>query len=332
MDKKSDNEILNILKIDEKILKNICGLSFRDKKLEEDYLNYNIKLNIILKSFIYLLYLFDLASLLIKGISTNVLWISIVQIIFTSTFLIVIIGIYVVKNPVLKKFCETIAILTHYLFIVIYISSYLYNDKILDENYRLKWLFFLSSISTFDILLSIDSGLIIPIFMFVINALLILLIYPFSKNLSEYFIIIRGIFFLIVTVTIFKRKIDEGNRRSFIQQHIFKKYYLYHYDLLNNINGFHFSLRSDLLIKINDNLKFFLNNIKHSYFDQNTKVETFKQLLGIKLEENKIIKEEEKKDNNNSDKILGNIEGKILSSNEDNNLSNARLLLTLKKK
>jgi len=104
MSKQSDNEILNILKIDEKILKNINGLSFRDKRIEEEYLNYYMKLNIMLKYFIYFCYLLNHAYKLIQRNFKNILWIFIVQFIFSLTHFVIVLGFFLQKTPSIKNF------------------------------------------------------------------------------------------------------------------------------------------------------------------------------------------------------------------------------------
>ncbi len=120
------------------------------------------------------------------------------------------------------------------------------------------------------------------------------------ENSKENYMMIFLSLFKIIIVTCYKRKIDELNRTSFIQQHILKKYFLYNYDLLNNMNGFHFSLHGDLIIKINKNLKAFLNNINHIFNDKLTKIQVFKSLLNSELKD--------KEENKNSVNILRNIE------------------------
>jgi len=72
---------------------------------------------------------------------------------------------------------------------------------------------------------------------------------------------------------------------------------LYYYDLINNINGFNFSLGCDSLIKINDNLKVFLNRIKDELTSKALKIEPFKLLLasGLLLEKKQTNGKEEDK-------------------------------------
>ncbi len=83
MSKQPNNEILNFLKIDERILKDMFGLSFRDEKLEEEYLNNYLQLNLTLKNLINICYISNLFNVLISGIFTSIILIFIVQIIFS---------------------------------------------------------------------------------------------------------------------------------------------------------------------------------------------------------------------------------------------------------
>ncbi len=163
MDKQSDDEILNILKIDEKIQKNIYGISFRDKKIEEEYLKYYIKLNIMLKNFINFCFIINLADRLMKGIFTDILWIFIVQIILSITYLIICLCFYFAKNSNDKKFFDITRTLVNYIYNVFQLVCLMIYNQVLDLHFRTKTLFLLTSISTFEILLSSESGLIIPI-------------------------------------------------------------------------------------------------------------------------------------------------------------------------
>jgi len=90
-------------------------------------------------------------------------------------------------------------------------------NQVLDLYFRTNTLFLLTSISTFEILLSSESGLIIPISILFINILLNFLIYLQFGKLSENFMMIFLSLFIIVIVTSYKRKTNEYNRRSFIQ-------------------------------------------------------------------------------------------------------------------
>jgi len=205
------------------------------------------------------------------------------------------------KNSNQKKNFEIVSAIVNYIFNVFLLACLIYYKNILDLNFRTKSLFFLMTISPFKILIgSTGSGLIIPILMFFINFVLNLLIYMQFENSKENYMMIFLSLFKIIIVTCYKRKIDELNRTSFIQQHILKKYFLYNYDLLNNMNGFHFSLHGDLIIKINKNLKAFLNNINHIFNDKLTKIQVFKSLLNSELKD--------KEENKNSVNILRNIE------------------------
>jgi len=163
--------------------------------------------------------------------------------------------------------------------------------------------------STFDILISSYSGLIKPIIIIVINTSLNFLVYQKFDTIGNNFMIITLSILMIIFVTIYKRRIDELNRKCFIQQYIFKKYYLYYYDLINNINGFHFSLRSDSLIKINNNLKIFFNNIEETSINENTNFNLFKPLITCQLEENQLINKKKNENENylNNDKHINDL-------------------------
>ncbi len=321
MSKQSDNEIRNTLKNDENILKNIFGSSFRDKKIELEILKH-MNSNIMLKNLINICYLITFAYKLIKGIFINIQLIFILQIILFIVYFLVCLGFLFAKNLKHKNNFDIFGSIVNYIYNIFQILCLIFFDEVLDLHFRTKTLFLFTIISSFEILLRFKTGFVFPILILIMNVLLYFLVYLKFEKLKENFTMILMCFFIIVIVTLYKRNIDEVNQKSFIQQHTFEKYYLYYSDLINNINLFHVSLQCDSIIKINDNLKIFLNSIKDKFICNSSNIYSIYPLLNSQLGEKGLIEEE--KENKNPLKNLNKFE-KINNSYEEVNCSNLNI-------
>lgn len=72
-------------------------------------------------------------------------------------------------------------------------------------------------------------------------------------------VLVISAFSLIIAI-IFKRFVILLSRTNFLQQYMFRKYYSYCNDLIDNMNGFHISLKNRKILKFNENFKIQISN------------------------------------------------------------------------
>jgi len=264
------NKIMRILDINEKIKRNIFSISFKDQKIEKEYIETEIKINIKIKLILHLSYILNFVIKIANGRFRSIMYTTIIQAMFAAICLISIIGYHFSKNTKLKKFFDYSSAYISYIYQVIFsIQIYKYPD-LSDTVHASRSQSVLTYLSSLEILFSFESSIIMPFFILTINIITnILVLEKFDYIQGNNIFILIGTFCIFACI-IFKRYIIELNRLNFIQQFIFKKYSLYYYDLIDNMNGFQFTMRKDIILKYNQNFKseilnYDSNKIKNTY-------------------------------------------------------------------
>jgi len=249
------NHIMSILKINDKIKRNLFGLSFKDDKIEQEYLETEMRINLTLKIILHLSYLVNFTIKIIQGKFRSIMYTNIIQAIFTFLCIISIVGYYVSKKIRLKKFFDYGSAYSSYIYQIIFSMQIYSYGTLIDKYQRFKSINLLVYLSIFEVLLSYESSIFFPALILIINNIIKILIFTKYEELNE-----NGFFILSSTACLFscilyKRYTIELNRVQYIQQYIFKKYSLYYYDLINNMNGYQFSIRNEKILKYNENFK-----------------------------------------------------------------------------
>lgn len=260
---KPQNKIMSILKINEQIKHNIFGLSFKDEIIEKEYIETEIRTNFIIKLILHFTYLYNFISKIILGKFRTYLYTTIIQAIFAFFCICSIIAYHLVKNNLkFKKFLDHATSYLSYFYQIIYILHVFSHEELSDKYFRLKSINVLNYLTLVEILFSYESSRIFPFLILIINMIVILMIFikfkEVQENLNFFFLSFLSIFACII----YKRYINELNRIKFIQQYTFKKYYMYYYDIINNMNGYQFTMKNENILKYNENFKLDILNYK----------------------------------------------------------------------
>jgi len=260
---KPQNKIQSILKINEKIKRNIFGLSFKDKLIEKEYIKTEIKMNLKIKLILHLSYLFNFVTKIEQGKFRIYIFTTIIQGIFAFFGIFSIIAYYVIrKNLKLKKFFDYTSGYLSYLYQVIYLIHIFSYEELTDKVFRLKSVNVLNYLTSLEILFSYETSIFFPFLILIINLILILMIFTKFHEIYEHLNFIIVSLLTIIACIIYKRYINEINRRNYIEQYIFKKYSLYYYDIINNMNGYQFTMKNEKILKYNENYKLDILNYK----------------------------------------------------------------------
>lgn len=260
----SPNQMMDILKINESIKSNIFNISFKDEKIENEYLETEIKMNLKIKIILHLSYLFNFGVKVINGRYRNLLYAMIIQAFFAFFCIISIVAYYFSKNIKLKKFFDHLSAYFSYIYQIIYsIHIYTY-PELCDQSHLLKSLYTLTLLSTLEILFSYESSIIFPFVILIINITSYLIIFAKYSQLKENAISLFISGLAIISFIVYKRYIIELNRVNFLQHYIFKKYSYYYNDIINNMNGYQFTMKNKELLKFNENYKIDIINNRNT--------------------------------------------------------------------
>jgi len=253
---KPEKKILSILKINEQIKRNIFGLSFKDEIIEKEYIETEIKMNLIIKLILHFIYCYNYITIIITAKFRVYIYTTIIQAILSFFGIFSIIAYYVIrKNLKLKKFFDYASSYFCYFFQVIFKIHIFSYEELTDQVFRLKAFNILNYLTFLKILFSYESSIIFPFLILIINTTLIFMISIKYNELDGNLNFITVSLINTIASIAFKRYINDLNRKNFIEQYIFKKYSKYYCDMINNMNGYHFSMKSENILKYNENYK-----------------------------------------------------------------------------
>lgn len=152
-----DNQILKIIKLDNKIKNNFFGLYFSDTRIEEEYFKREKKYSISVKVLMHLAYFINYFTRFFKN---KFLQDYVVFKLFTYLFLsfsfILILIFYSTKNFRVRKLSDKVAAMINYIYQLLIAFFAIYFRQQTNETIRLKALHNLTFMSILEILLTID--------------------------------------------------------------------------------------------------------------------------------------------------------------------------------
>ena len=226
-----------ILNINDKIENNFFSRKFNDSKIENDYQDFNITKNRNVKIFTHLIYSINFIYKIFSGKLNTLTSIFILHIISSIIIVLLIILYYILKNNRHKIICQKI---NSILIIFFQGGNTLSLVFLLDSTYDLnilRALFNMHFYTILEILLCFDSNFsTLVLFIFNFGIVLIIFIKSYSETDKRFNDLIFSVL-CIGFVHILKNFYSEILRENFIKKYIFKKYFDYYKDLINNING-----------------------------------------------------------------------------------------------
>lgn len=150
------NKIMSILNINENIKRNIFSISFKDEKIEKEYIETELNVNIKVKLIQHFSYLLNFGIKVVNGRFRSILYTTVIEAIFTAICLISIVGYYVSKNLKLKKFFDYASAYSSYIYQIIF-SFHIYSyPEFSDAFHRIKSSNNLIFLSLLEILFSYE--------------------------------------------------------------------------------------------------------------------------------------------------------------------------------
>jgi len=258
-------EILNILKIDKRIKQNLFGLNFNDENIEKLYLESEKEINLKIKLIMHVSYILNIAFKFYQAKYNDIIWVFVFQIFCAIICLFSTIFYYISKDGKKKKnFHNTISYI-NYINQIIIVTIPIFFKENPDEITRLKSANVLLLISISEILFGYESIIFFPFIILIVNSILNIVVFiiykDIIKNLAHFFA--GGI--SIITSLLFKRYINQLNRKNFINHYIFKKCSYYYQDIIDKMNGYQLTIRDNKIINSNQNFKLDIFNFNNEY-------------------------------------------------------------------
>jgi len=256
-------EILNILKIDQKIKQKFFGTYFNHENIEKRYLEIEIEIFLKIKFIMHLSYILNVSMKIYKQSYNHIKWVHVFQIISAIIFFFSITIYYVCKDIKKKKIFDQIISYINYIYQIVILSITIIYKENYDAISIIKSTHTLLIISIGEIIFSFESHIFLPFIILIINTILNLVIFIFYNELIKnlgYFLL--GVFSIICSI-VFKRYMNELNRKNFINRYILKKCCYYYQDIIDKMNGYHLTIRDNKIINFNQNFKLDILNFNN---------------------------------------------------------------------
>jgi len=285
---------LKILGINDKQKNKNTVPKFKDEKIEKELTFLQVENLKKIKFFLHLFYISDMLVKLVNRLYPENIeyFITYLSILICYSTLITI-KILLVNNVLIKDLLDNIAS-------IIIIFSYGFNTAFsfiknkLNPFFRLRCCYLFLIVSLVEIIFSYNFNLWVNLIVFVSNITIFLLCIFLNSNQNEFRfqeLIFATVFILLIHF--YKAKEMASLRDHFIQKFRLKKFYYYSDDIINNLNGFQFTLKNKKILISNDN---FISYIDNTFGIANHKLSTPKDFGQLKENQNDFVGIKVKKD------------------------------------
>ena len=267
-----ENKYSELLGLDEKFNKKFYSLKFNDPIIENEFILLIRNNYFYLKNFIHFFYLYLMILRISMSKVNNLNYLQITFLCGVILYFLLNIIYLVIQEIKLKKILDTMVSS-----MIIFLNTFnliVLNFFVRGNAYviQMRSIYILIICSFLDILLSIDYNFFLFITFFMINLILCLAVAIIKNDEDLLFIEFTVSFTFLLVAILFKKDISTLLRENFIQNYKFKRYFSYCNDLIDNMNGYLFTIKNKNILVYNENFKKHLSNIQKKLISKTNKI------------------------------------------------------------